>query len=136
MLRAATERFQIAPAALSEAQREEAERLAGRIYEIERLVLASREASGLAIPPALVEAAVAQIRARYPDGETFVADLGRNDLDPDTLAAALRRELTFDAVMQRVAASHPEVDETDLRLYYELHRGASPAPSVASSATS
>jgi len=121
LLRAASERFGMAPGALSAAQRREVEHQARRTYEIERRVLASQEASSLVIPPALVETAVAQIRSRYPDGETFAADLGRNDLDPDTLAAALRRELTFDAVMQRVAARHPEVDEIDVRLYYELH---------------
>ena len=128
LLRAASERFGVAPGALSDAQRREAERQARRTYEIELRVLASREASGLVIPPALVQAAVTRIRARYPDAEAFVADLGRNDLDPDTLAAALRRELTFDSIMQRVAARQPGVDEINLRLYYELHRGRFTSP--------
>jgi peptidyl-prolyl cis-trans isomerase C len=74
------------------------------------------------IPPERLEAAVAELRGRYPDSEAFLADLGRNGLDPETLAAALRRELVFDAVMQRVAARHAQVDEIDERLFYELHR--------------
>jgi peptidyl-prolyl cis-trans isomerase C len=122
LLRAAGERFQTEPAALSEEQMREARRLARGSLEIEGLVLDSAEARQVVIPAQQVDEAVAQLRGRYPDTAAFVSDLGRNGLDLETLAAALRRELIFDAVMQRVAARHARVDEVDVRLYYELHR--------------
>jgi peptidyl-prolyl cis-trans isomerase C len=128
LLRAASERFQTEPAALSEEQMREARRRARRSLEIEALVLDSAEARQVVIPAQQVEDSVAQLRGRYPDTEAFVADLGRNGLDLETLAAALRRELIFDAVMQRVAARHARVDEVDVRLYYELHRGRFTSP--------
>ena len=44
------------------------------------------------------------------------------------MTVALRRELTFDAVMQRIAAGHVPIAETDERLFYELHRDRFTAP--------
>ena len=122
LLRAASDRFQSDPASLSEAQRKEAERLARRALEIEDLVLASPEARRAVAPSERVEAALAELRGRYADPETFIADLHRNGLDPEALAEALRREVVFDTAMQSVAARHAEVDEIDEHLFYELHR--------------
>lgn len=122
LLRAASARFQCEPAALSEGQLREALARARKSLEIESLVLASREARQVLIPTARVEGALAALRSRYPDSDAFLADLRRNGLDLETLGLALRRELAFDAVMQRVAARQVQVDEIDLRLYYELHR--------------
>ena len=122
LLRAANERFQCEPAALSEAQLREASGRARQSLEIESLVLASAEAHQVAIPAAQVEGAVAELRARYPSSDAFDGDLQRNGLDLETLGLALRRELTFDAVMRHVRSRHAPVDEVDLRLFYELHR--------------
>jgi peptidyl-prolyl cis-trans isomerase C len=122
LLRAAGDRFKCDLANLSEGQMREVERQAGRTLEIEDLVLASGEVRQVVIPPERVEAAVAELQGRYPDPDTFRADLERNGLDPELLSAALCRELMFDAVMQRVAARHAQVDEIDERLFYELHR--------------
>jgi peptidyl-prolyl cis-trans isomerase C len=128
LLRVASERFQSEPAALTEGQMREAERGARKSLEIEGLVLDSPEARKVLIPAQQVDAAVAQLRGRYPDGDAFLADLRRSGLDLDTLALVLRRELIFDAVMQRVASRHAEIDEIDVRLYYELHRGRFTSP--------
>lgn len=122
LLRAANERFKGDLAGLGEAEREAVERQANRTLEIENLVLASPEARQVLIPPERVEAAVAEVRGRYVDPDAFYLDLERNGLDSEGLAAALRRELVFDAVMQLVAAHHAQVDEIDERLFYELHR--------------
>jgi peptidyl-prolyl cis-trans isomerase C len=128
LLRAASERFQREPAALSESQLREALGRARKSLEIESLVLASPEAHQVLIRSRQLEGAVAALRARYPDSDAFLKDLGRNGLDLETLGLALRRELTFDAVMQRVAAQQVQVDDIDLRLYYELHRGRLTSP--------
>ncbi|NCC40831.1 MAG: nitrogen fixation protein NifM [Gammaproteobacteria bacterium] len=122
LLRAASERFQTDPGGLDRARLDEAARQAARSLELEELVLASREAQAVVIPPEQVAAGVAEVRGRYRDRGTFEDDLARNGLDAKGLALALRRELAFDAVMQRVASKAADVDEIDQRLYYEMHR--------------
>jgi peptidyl-prolyl cis-trans isomerase C len=121
LLRAASERFQRNIAALDPQQRVEAERQARQTFELETLVLSADEASAVMIPDEQLQAAYQQVAERYQDSEEFAADLARNGLDAAGLRLALRRELIFDAVMNRVATSHCKVTETDERLFYELH---------------
>jgi peptidyl-prolyl cis-trans isomerase C len=122
LLRAASERFQRDTLRLDSRQREEVSHQARRTLDLENLVLGSREAIGVVIPTDQVEKAVGELRARYPDDVAFSLDLEQNGLTLAALGLALRRELIFDAVMRRVAARHPQVEEIDARLYYELHR--------------
>lgn len=122
LLRAATERFQCNIATLDETQRIEAEQQARQTFELEELVLSCDEARQVLIPEPRVQQALQEVAGRYPDSDEFDADLARNGLDSAGLCRALRRELLFDAVMQRVAADHPPIAETDERLFYELHR--------------
>ena len=94
---------------------------ASKSFELEALVLASPEAKDVIIPARQLDASVAQVAARYPDPETFRADLASNGLDEAGLRQALYRELLFDGVMQKVAAASAEVSELDVRLFYEMH---------------
>jgi len=121
LLRAAGARFQLGTWALDAAQRAEATRLAQRTFELEDLVLGSPQARAVVIPSDQVEAAVGELRSRYPDADDFASDLERNALDLDTLRSALRRELTFDAVLRRVGDHRLRVDAVDEQLFYELH---------------
>jgi peptidyl-prolyl cis-trans isomerase C len=52
----------------------------------------------------------------------MVQDLARNGLDESVLRQALQRELLFDAVMSRVSADCPPVDDLDVELFYQTHR--------------
>ena len=122
LLRAASERFQRNVAALDDEQRREAERLARRTFALEQRVLGAEEAQDVVIPESQLQKAFLDVRGRYEDADDFIADLHRNGLEPDGLRHALRRELLFDAVMQRVGARHAPISETDERLFYELHR--------------
>ena len=121
LLRAASERFQSGARSLPDDQRREAERQARQTQALESLVLSTPEARDIQIPEPRVDEAVGQIRQRYEDDATFLADLAENGLDLPTLRAALRRELVFDAVMQRVGARALPITEVDERLFYELH---------------
>jgi peptidyl-prolyl cis-trans isomerase C len=91
-------------------------------------VLDTPEARGVAIPPDSVEAAVAAVRGRYPDQESFDSDLAGNGLDRETLERALHRELIFDAVMQRVGARRADPTELEERLFYELNQDRFTSP--------
>ncbi|MGB5833286.1 MAG: nitrogen fixation protein NifM, partial [Thiohalocapsa sp.] len=121
LLRAATERFESNIPALDSTQRAEAERQARQTFALEDLVLSSEEAQGVVIPDDQVKEAYQAIAGRYDDELEFDADLARNGLDTNGLRLALGRELVFDAVMQRVAATQAAITETDERLFYELH---------------
>jgi peptidyl-prolyl cis-trans isomerase C len=128
LLRAASERFQCSIAALEPEQREEAEQLAGKTFDLEQLVLASERAQDIVIPDTQVQQALDAVAKRYDGPAELDADLERNGLDTGGLRLALRRELLFDAVMQRVGANHAPIAETDERLFYELHHERFAAP--------
>ncbi len=97
-------------------------RSADKSFDLESLVLASPEAADVVIPEQRLDAAVAELTARYADRSDFLADLQRNGLDESALRNALRRELLFDACLQRVAAKRPRISDLDERLFYDLHR--------------
>ena len=122
LLRAATERFQCNIGALDATQRAEAQAQAQMTFDLEELVLSCDEARQVLIPDQQLHQALQEVAERYQDDDEFEADLARNGLDSAGLRRALRRELLFDAVMQRVAADHAPIAETDERLFYELHR--------------
>ena len=107
----------------------------GKIYEktersfaLESLVLASDEAKRVVIPERILDESVALVVARYPNPGEYLLDLSRNGLDEQVLRSALRRELIFDATMQRVAFGCAEVSDIDVGLFYELHRTRFAAP--------
>ncbi len=128
LLRVAAERFKSDLSALDAAQTAEAGRQARRTFELESLVLSAPEAQGVAIQPECIEAALAEVRGRYPDAESFQSDLARNGLNPEILERALRRELTFDAAMQRVGARRADPTELEERLFYETHQDRFASP--------
>jgi len=128
LLRAATERFQRNIAALAPEQLAEADQQARQTLALEELVLSADEARDVLIPDEQVQGALQEVAARYDNEDEFDTDLGRNGLNAAGLHRALRRELTFDAVMQRVTAGRVPIAETDERLFYELHRDRFTAP--------
>ncbi len=97
-------------------------RRADNSFELESLVLGSREAADILIPNSRLDAAMSELRGRYPDQAAFLADLTGNGLDETALRRALHRELIFDAAMQRAAARRPAVSDIDERLFFELHK--------------
>lgn len=121
LLRGALDRFNRNIAGLDRAQLSEARRQADRTFALESLVLASAEAGKVVIPQEQLDAAFATVLGRYSDRAAMDADLHSNGLDGEALRQALRRELVFDAVMQRVSSRRPRVSPLDARIYYELH---------------
>lgn len=122
LLRAALDTFQRNLAELQPHERSRVEDIAAKSQHIESLVLASDEARDLFVLPQDIEQAFASVRGRYADGEEFTDDLLRNGLDETGLREALRRELLFDGVMQRIGARAAMVNDLDIRLFYEMHR--------------
>ncbi len=121
LLRAATERFQSSLAALDDAQRAAVHQQADQTFRLEELVLGSPEATKVVIAAGTVELSFTEVARRFASSDELDADLARNGLDAAGLRQALRRELAFDAVLQRVGSRLAEVTDTDASLFYELH---------------
>jgi peptidyl-prolyl cis-trans isomerase C len=122
LLRVALERFQRNLTQLDDTQMVEVRNRASRTFSIESMVLGTPEAREVVIDGRHLDAAVAEVAARYPDRQGFHADLTANGLDETALRRALYRELVFDGVLQRIGSRRPSIHDIDTRLYYELNR--------------
>ena len=121
-LKLARELFGKAPGRLEPEERQRVETVLARQLKIERRILATPEAAQLTLPAASLDQAVAQIRGRYGSHGEFLADLQQLGLDLPQLAAALARDLTVDAVLECVSSQIAEVSETELEIFYLVHR--------------
>lgn len=121
LLRAALERFQASANDLTEQQYLDASIVADRTWALESIVLSSAEAMDATVTDADLDRAVAEIESRYSDRAAFLTDLDNNGLDETILRSALRRELLFDAVMERVSVKTPKVNDLDIQIFYQLH---------------
>lgn len=123
----ASERFKCTPDALSPEQQHEVRQIALRQMLIEDAVLSSPEASGVIVPPAVIQQALAQLQERFRDAEgqldqeALQAEMQRHGLDETDIEAALARQLRVECVLDRVCAALPAVSDTDARLFYYLH---------------
>lgn len=106
---------------LPEADRQQAEQIANRQYELQTRVLSSERATAVVITGASVDQALESVISRYPDRDAFLDELEGNHLDIPVFKEAVERELRVEAVMDLVANEARQVDETDARIYYYLH---------------
>lgn len=121
MLRNALSKYQKNLTQLDPVEHETVYKSASKSFDLESLVIASKESEGLVISELQLESAIQEVAARYESESEFVADLESNGLDVDGLRSALYRELLFDSVMQRVASRGADVNELDIQLFYEMH---------------
>jgi peptidylprolyl isomerase/peptidyl-prolyl cis-trans isomerase C len=121
LLRAALSLFQKAPAELEQVQLRQVEVQAKNEYEIEGRVLNSVEATGVIISDTELDRAYREVHGRFEDEDAFLTALTANDLDIDKLKAALYRQCKVDAVMDRVAARAPKVNEVEIGIFYHSH---------------
>lgn len=122
LLRASLDSFQKNPEMLDGEQRSRVERKARETYAIEDLVMASPEAVGVVITDHQLDRAVSEVQSRYQSAGEFDNDLQRNGLDRMILRNALRRELTFDSVLQKVGSRYASIGSLDVALFYEMHK--------------
>ncbi len=122
VLRSAYALYNRAPGDLDGNELDAVQRQARDTVRIESRVLETPEAAAVRLPVQQLDAALAQIAARYADGNAFHNDLCANGLDEATLRAAVRRELIFDAVMRGVGERAAAVSDVDVQLFYQLHK--------------
>ena len=121
-LKLAQQLFKKAPAELDAEQRQRVGSLVARQLRMEERILATREAAQVTVSSSARGQALAQIRDRYASEAEFLADLERSKLDLAGLAQAIASELKVAAVLDRVAGQSDEVSDTDVEIYYLMHR--------------
>lgn len=121
VLRAALLLFKKSPAELTEAEWQQAKTQALNEFRLESRVLNSQEAAAVVITEQALQQAYQEIRERYEDDETLFADLEKNQLDHDSLQAALHRQCRVNTVLELVASRAPAVSDVDIGIYYHLH---------------
>lgn len=93
-----------------------------RQWRLEERILGTPQAQALQVDAAAVSEAVATLCARYPDQESWRADLLANGLNETLLAAALERELRVESVLAEISRQAPTVTVQDAEGFYQAHR--------------
>ncbi|GAB2190309.1 hypothetical protein MAH1_19170 [Sessilibacter sp. MAH1] len=121
VLQVAAGRFGESYHSLDSTKKYEAEKIARTQLALQKRILESKEASQVVISDLQVQQEINNIAARYANSEEFEKELEKNNLDNESLAQAVSRNLRVDAVMDLVSASVPECTETDAKLYYYMN---------------
>ncbi len=122
VLRSAYALYDRSPGDLDRNELDAVQRQARNTLRIESRVLETPEAAAVRLPAQQLDAALAQIAARYADGNAFHKDMYANGLDEAALRTAVHRELIFDAVMRGVGEHGAAVSDIDVQLFYQLHK--------------
>jgi nitrogen fixation protein NifM len=120
-LKAAHKLYGKAPVGLQAAEFARVQKMARQQHQLEARVLVATEARDAVVPQASLNAAMDEIRGRYPDEEEFIVDLARNGLDESGFAAAMERELKVEAILEKVGTRADKVSDVDVELYYRYH---------------
>jgi peptidyl-prolyl cis-trans isomerase C len=121
MLRNALSKYQKNLTQLNPAESDAVYKIATQSFDLESLVIASKEAEAVVISEQQLDRAMQEVATRYESEGEFVSDLESNGLDVESLRSALYRELLFDGVMQKVASRGADVNDLDIQLFYEMH---------------
>lgn len=121
LLRAALSLYQRAPTDLETEQLLQVQRQARNEFEIETRVINSPEAASVIVTEQELEQAIGEVRTRFQDEEQFIAALNANHLSLEALKAALHRQCKVNAVLERVAARSPKVNEVEIGIFYHSH---------------
>lgn len=121
-LKIASRLFGRAPESLTQDERRRVRKLAQRQRQIEATILASAEAHAICVAESEVVAGLREIRGRYASAQEFAADLDRQGLSESDLAAAIRRDLQVETILERVACGAPAVTDTEVEIFYHVNR--------------
>lgn len=121
LLRASLSLFKKSPEELESEQYQQVQRQAKNEYEIETRVIHSPEAASVIVTDQELNQAIAEVRGRFPDEESFATALEANNLTLDSLKSALHRQCKVNAVLERVAARSPKVNEVEIGIFYHSH---------------
>lgn len=121
-LKLSQELYRKPPSMLEPVERQRADSVAARQRSIEQRILSSAEAAQVVLPASSLSQALAEVRGRYGSDEEFLADIESSGLDHEGLMSAIERDLKFDAILDGVASRIADVSETDIEIFYLMHR--------------
>lgn len=121
LLMAASRLFEKSPADLDETQWWKAAEQASKEQALHRRILDSDEAAAITVTPAELVEAKSEIEGRYPDHQSYLEDLARNNLNESTLTDALGDELKVEKTVSSVADAAGSVGDEAVRAYYDEH---------------
>ena len=121
-LKLSQELYRKPPSMLEPVERQRVVSVAARQRSIEQRILSSAEAAQVVLPASSLSQALAEVRGRYGSDEEFLADIESSGLDHEGLMAAIERDLKFDAILDGVASRIADVSETDIEIFYLMHR--------------
>lgn len=121
LLRAALALFKKSPNELTDAELQQAKNQALNELRIEYQVLNTQEASAVIITEQELQQAYQEILGRYDDEDALFRDLKKNQLNKDSLLAALHRQCKINTVLELVASRAPATTDADIGIYYHMH---------------
>jgi peptidyl-prolyl cis-trans isomerase C len=121
-LKVAGELYRKSPAALATDERKRVSEVVARQTQIEKHILMTPEALRVVLPPSAIDTNIATIRGRYEDQDSFLADLLANGLEEASLRAAVAQDLVVESVLEGVASRAGDVGDTDIEIFYLMHR--------------
>jgi peptidyl-prolyl cis-trans isomerase C len=80
------------------------------------------------LPENSIDASLTEIRGRYGNDQDYQSDLERIGLNAHSLRQAVARDMVVEAVLERVAAQAAAVSETDVEIFWYLHKDRFDAP--------
>lgn len=90
-------------------------------YAIETRVLKSPEAASVIVTEQALADAVQQIRERFSDEDSFLAELEQNGLTLQALQSALLRQCKVEHVLESVAYRASTVSDVEVDIFYHMH---------------
>lgn len=121
-LKLALQLYQKNPDVLEPEERQRVDKVAAKQAALESLILTTPEAAQVSVPEASVKASLKEIRQRYENEDDFHVDLDRIGLSETSLKDAIQRDLTVEAVLEKVAARAAKVSDTEVEIFYFMHK--------------
>ncbi|MCK9282692.1 MAG: nitrogen fixation protein NifM [Rhodocyclaceae bacterium] len=121
-LKLARDLFRKSPEGLEPDERRRVARVAAHQRELETLILSTPEAASVTLPESSVESSLAEIRTRYESEGEYHADLQRIGLAAASLRREIERDLTVEAVLERIGSRAAKVSDTDVEIFYFMHK--------------
>lgn len=120
-LKLATRHFGRVPASLTADELHQLDSLLLQQLKLEDRILSYADQSGIRIPTQSLTDALVEVRSAYADEAAWLAAMAAIDLDCDGLKKALLRELTVNAVMEKVSENLVPMTIADARRWYAEH---------------
>ncbi|MBW8192578.1 nitrogen fixation protein NifM [Neiella marina] len=121
MMKSSLDQFGIIYSELKPEQWPQVTRTATHARQLQRIVLASPEASQVHLTGQEIEQAVASLQQRFDKEESFIATLAANQLEPVGLRKALRDELHCEAILNYIGLQVEAITDSQVADYYQAN---------------